>query len=107
MSISGIPSQGLYSPSYTANPSQQARKAEPAATSDDAELQELINYFNMSPEERIVKNWLEAHGLTQEEFDSLPQEKKEALRREMATDIQNQVKRKAEEKSKSMIDVLA
>ncbi|MFA4993743.1 MAG: hypothetical protein WC521_00325 [Bdellovibrionales bacterium] len=74
--------------------------------SDDAALQELIDYFFESPAQRIVDNWLKAHGITKEQFDAMSPEQQEALRRQMAEDIRDKCEKRAEERSKTGLDIL-
>jgi len=105
MGVSGVSSSGFAS--YPSAGRARAESKNAVQAEEDAELKELIAYFQMSPEERAIRNWLEAHGYTEEEFEALPPEKKEALRKEMAAEIKEKVEHKAKEKSKALLDVMA
>ncbi len=102
MSVSGISSYSAHSSSGQAAEGTKGF----AAPDKEAELQELIDYFNMPASERIIKNWLEAHGITEEEYEAMTPDQKEALKRQMTTDIRDRAERKNEEKAKAMLDVL-
>lgn len=54
----------------------------------------FLSYVKKSPVERWIENWLKAHGLTKEAFDTLPPEEHEALAKEMAEDLKKAVREK-------------
>ncbi len=105
MGVSGVSSSGFAS--YPSVSNTRTPESKTSAAKENAELKELIAFFNMSPEERAIRNWLEAHGYTEEEFEALPPEKKEALRKEMAAEIKEKIEQKAKETSKAFLDLLA
>jgi gamma-glutamyl phosphate reductase len=48
------------------------------------------------PMQRMIDAWLKAHHLTEKELESLPPEKRDAILKQMAADIKNEMKRKIE-----------
>jgi hypothetical protein len=85
--------------SASASAPSGARASSANAAGHDDEFQELVDfYFKESQAERMADIWLAEHHLTKKEFDALPPEKQAALRRQMQTDIANEIKRKAETK---------
>lgn len=102
MSISGINGGGT---SYTGGMGQ-AKSATPNAA------QEFLDYMKKSPEERMVDTWLQAHGITREEFDKMKPEEKDKIVQQMKRDIEEQIKEKqraAAQKSgdPKRVDILA
>ncbi len=64
--------------------------------SDKDPVKEFLDYMNMSPGERMLYAWLKQKGISKEEFDSMPAEKKQKLIDEMKREIEMKVKQKAE-----------
>lgn len=64
--------------------------------SDKDPVKEFLEYANMSPGEKMLYAWLKQKGLSKEEFDALPPEKKQKLIDEMKREIETKVKQKAE-----------
>ena len=58
-------------------------------------VQEFMEYMKMTPAERWQEAWLRAHGLTKEQFDALPADKKAALIEEMKQEMQEQMRQQA------------
>ncbi|MDE2336600.1 MAG: hypothetical protein KGL10_04755 [Alphaproteobacteria bacterium] len=99
MGISGIGSS--YTPTSYQPPSLSAGPASAGNNAFDAAMQAFDNLMKESPIQRLEDQWLKAHGLTRAQFEKLPPAQKEALMKEMAQDIENQVKQQAASKHKS------
>jgi len=69
--------------------------------SEDAAFQELIDYFFESPAQRIIDNWLRAHHITKEQFNAMPPEQQEAIRRQIAREIKDRCEEKTKERLKA------
>jgi hypothetical protein len=97
MSIQGI---GSYNPASYQPPASGADSA--GVTTPDTAAQDFLNYMKESPAERMVDAWLKAHGLTKQSLAALPPDKQNALMKEMAKDIADEIKQKAESKQKGV-----
>lgn len=97
MSISGI---GSYSPS-SYQPSSAAGGASSSMPSFADAAAAFDKAANESPMERMVDAWLKAHGLTKESLAKLPPDKQQAIMKEMAKDIADEMKRQATQKASS------
>ncbi len=78
-------------------PASSETRASPQV--DDAALQELIDYFFESPAQRIVDNWLRAHNITKEQFNAMPPEQQESIRRQIADEIKKRTEDRAKARS--------
>ncbi|HEU0117932.1 MAG TPA: hypothetical protein VFR09_04800 [Alphaproteobacteria bacterium] len=101
MSVSGIGSYGSFISQY---PTQQSSAAQATGvgsgitdTSDSAQTPEqaFMNYMKESPAQRMIDEWLKAHGLTEESLQKLPAAQREAVEKQMAQDIKQQLEQKA------------
>ncbi len=61
----------------------------------DPFYEELKAYFFKSPTERLFDNWLAVHKISKEEYAQMPPEKKAALQKQFAEQIQRETERKA------------
>lgn len=75
---------------------------------DSQVVKGFTEYMKKSPEERMMDDWLRAHGMTKEEFDALGPEEKQKILEEMRQDIEEKMKQKAAEGAApgSFIDML-
>lgn len=102
MSISGINGGGA---PYTGGMGQ-AKSAAPDAA------QQFLDYMKKTPEQRMVDNWLQAHGISREEFDQMKPEEKQKIVEEMKQDIEEKIKQQREAASQKTdgskrVDILA
>lgn len=59
-------------------------------------VKEFLDYMSMTPGERMLYAWLKQKGISKEEFDAYPPEKKQKLMDEMRREIEMKVKQQAE-----------
>jgi hypothetical protein len=105
MSITGI--GGVFSSSAASAAAQQAQAAaaqDSGLTSEtpnatNSAVQSFMNYAKESPAQRMVDDWLKAHGLTEQELDKMPPDKQAQIRKEMAADIKKQIDEQMEKKT--------
>ncbi|HEY1096636.1 MAG TPA: hypothetical protein VGF14_05295 [Alphaproteobacteria bacterium] len=106
MDISGVssPSYGTSVPTTRQNAPGTVR-----GVGDSPVVQEFTEYMKKSPAERMMDDWLRAHGMTKEEFDALGPEEKQKILEEMKQDIEEKMKEKAAEGAApgSFIDLLS
>ncbi len=74
--------------------SQQTSLTKPS-DSEDAR-KKFLDYMKQTPAQRWQEAWLQAHGMTKEQFDALPADKKAALIDEMKQEMQDQMRQAAE-----------
>jgi hypothetical protein len=112
MSITGVGSAGtFFQPSTSRAAAQQAQAATAPSSSQDASaasdapnasskaVQDFLAYMKESPAQRMVDDWLKAHGLTEQSLAKLPPDKQAAIRKEMAADIKTQMDQQMEQKT--------
>jgi hypothetical protein len=107
MSITGVGSSGGFFPSAASRPAQAAAQsanqndglAADTANASDSAVQDFLNYAKESPAQRMVDDWLKAHGLTKEELDKMPPDKREAIEKQMAADIKKQIEEQMQKKT--------
>jgi hypothetical protein len=108
MSIAGVSGAGSFFQSPAARAA--AQQAQAAAADDsgltsntpnatNSSVQSFLNYAKESPAQRMVDDWLKAHGLTEQELDKMPPDKQAAIRKEMADDIKKQIDEQVEKKT--------
>lgn len=68
----------------------------PAKT--NAAADDFLNYMKESAAERMADSWLAAHGLSKEKLAAMSPEKREAVLKQMAKELQDQVAEAAREK---------
>ncbi len=62
-------------------------------------VQEFRDYMKMTPGERMQYAWLKQHGISKEEFDSMPADEKQKLMEQMKREIEEKIKADAIKKS--------
>lgn len=62
-------------------------------------VQEFRDYMKMTPGERMQYAWLKQHGISKEEFDSMPADEKQKLMEQMKREIEEKIKADAVKKS--------
>jgi hypothetical protein len=70
----------------------------PAATKTNAAADDFLNYMKESAAERMADSWLAAHGLSKEKLAAMSPEKREAVLKQMARELQDQVAQTTQEK---------
>jgi hypothetical protein len=83
----------------------QAQNANASAASNSVE-QTLLDFMKESPGQRMIDEWLKAHHLTEQELQKMPAQQREAIEKQMAQDIENAVKQKAETNLKNSLAVI-
>lgn len=81
---------------------------EDTATTQDSNSAEsqFLNYMKESPGQRMIDEWLAAHKLTEKDLEQMSPEKQKAIRDQMAKDIEDETKRKAEQKVQLKTNIL-
>jgi hypothetical protein len=97
MSISGI-NVGTATTSGL-NPGRQQQNAN--ATDPNSAEQQFLNYMKEPPTQRMVDAWLKSHGLTRQELEAMPPDKRAAIEKEMANDLRQQIEKEAANKAAS------
>jgi len=59
----------------------------------------FLDYMKESPAQRMEDSWLAAHGLTRQSLDAMPPDQREAVLKQMAKDIKDQVTQAAQAKA--------
>jgi hypothetical protein len=108
MSIGAV---GGFDPSSFAVSSAMARKSSagnaPASNPLAPKTPEdnFLDYMKMSPGERMIENWLEAHHLSKEKLAAMAPDERNKIMKEMQDDIAKQLKEQT--KDKAQVDILA
>lgn len=76
-----------------------------ANTPSDAE-KKFMAYMKMSPMERMMENWLQAHKLSKEKLASMSPEEREKILKQMQEDIQKAAQGDSQQ-SGTLVDTLA
>lgn len=66
----------------------------------DGAEKSFLDYMKKSIAERMEDAWLASRGLTRKDLESMPTEKRDAIKKAMAEDIKNRLKQEAENKNK-------
>lgn len=62
-----------------------------AVTKTNSAADDFLAYMKESPAERMADTWLAAHGLSKETLAAMSPEKREAVLKQMAKELQDQV----------------
>lgn len=95
-----IPSVGTASAS-----SYQVSKSPTALAPDPAK--EFMDFMKLTPAQRMEEQWLRSHGLTRKDLESMSPEKRDAIKKQMAQEIEDAMKRKTKAKAAGGVDILA
>jgi len=79
--------------------SSVASSSSPAKKSGNAAADEFLAYMKESPAERMADAWLASHGLTREKLKAMTPEQRDAVEKQMAKDIKDQLEQQASDKS--------
>lgn len=92
----------LFQNSLSADNSSQPPAADTVASIAESKydaVQEFRDYMKMTPGERMQYAWLKQHGISKEEFDSMPADEKQKLMEQMKREIEEKIKADAVKKS--------
>jgi hypothetical protein len=78
-----------------------------SSKAEDDAITKFTNYMKETPAERMQDTWLQAHGITRQQFDAMSPEEKQKIVDEMKQDIENKIKQKMESGSKPSVDIVA
>jgi hypothetical protein len=90
--MSGLSFGAIVAP--TAQPVTSAIAAKPHSAADD-----FLACMKESPAQRMEDSWLAAHGLTREALAAMPPAQRDAVLKQMAKDIKDQVTQAAQDKA--------
>jgi len=62
-------------------------------------VDDFLSYMKESPAERMMDSWLAAHGLSKESLAAMPPEKRDAVLKQMAQELKDQLAQSAHEKA--------
>jgi len=73
---------------------------------NESRRNEFLEDMKKTPAERMEEAWLRARGLTKEDLEAMEPEERAALLDEMKQQIEDQIRREAEQKAKSPVEKL-
>ena len=91
-------------PSTTAQATKAASAAKSGAAKSDQATQDFLDYMKETPAQRLEDSWLAAHHLTRKDLEAMSPEQRKAIEKQMAADIEQQIKEAA--KSKRRTDIV-
>lgn len=94
------------SPSQNPRPTQNVASASSSGTTSETAEQKFLNYMKETPAQRLEDQWLAAHHLTRKELDAMPPKQREAILKQMAAEIKQQLKQQTEAKARARTDLL-
>ena len=68
---------------------------------DDDPAKQFTDYMKQTPEQRMQAAWLQRHGLSQDEFNAMSPDAQKKIMDQMRAEMDEEMKQKAEAKSKS------
>jgi acyl-CoA reductase-like NAD-dependent aldehyde dehydrogenase len=71
----------------------------PANPKTNSAVDNFLDYMKESPAERMADSWLAAHGLSKEKLAAMSPEQRDAVLKQMAKEIKDQVAQAAQEKA--------
>lgn len=83
--------------------SSASQSSAPTKAANNSAADEFMTYMKKSPAERMEDTWLKAHGLSKEKLAAMSPKDREAVMKQMKTDIENNLKEQANTK----VDILA
>lgn len=90
------------SSSLASNALSKSGQTSDTSSSEDSTVQEFEAFLKETPAERMADTWLQAHHITKAEFKAMSPEQQAAIKQQMATDIQNEIKRKVEQSTSAL-----
>ena len=100
---------GAHYPSSTSlnpRPAQNAASASSSGMASETAEQKFLNYMKERPAQKLEDQWLAAHHLTRKELDAMPPKQREAILKQMAAEIKQQLKQQSEAKTRARTDLL-
>jgi hypothetical protein len=96
------------SASSTSNPSSAPNAAGSSSSgAPDSAMQYLVNYLKESPAKRMEDAWLAQHNLTEQQLAAMPPAQQDAIRKQMAEDIQKKLQQQTGGGSGAYANVVA
>ena len=87
---------------------QTADEAKAAAKAkNDKAIEDFNSYMSKSTMEKYTDAWLEQHGISKEEYEKMPPEKKAAIAKQMQEDIEREMKQTMEKNRQPTLNILA
>jgi hypothetical protein len=102
-SLSGLGANASVASNYRSTAQQTPATATPASAQGAAAkasdpVKEFLDYMKETPAQRFEDNWLAAHYLTREQYDAMPPQQREAIQKQMASELKEQAKQAAFDK---------
>lgn len=97
MNISSIGGSSLYgSPSLTSKGgnSSSTGGTQQSSSSGDSAVQDFLAYMKESPAQRMFDNFLSAHHITKEEYNSMTPAQKQKIQDEFKLEMESKMKQK-------------
>ena len=69
-------------------------------TNDNKAVDDFLAYMKKSLAERMADAWLQAHGLDREKLKAMPADQREAVLKQMAKELKDQIAQAADEQAK-------
>lgn len=105
LAASGGQTSAVAAAATAADAAQSAASDDASGSSDPSQF--FLNYMKETPAQRMQDAWLTAHHLTRQQLDAMLPDQRQAIERQMANDIENQIKKQAEQQQQSKTDILA
>lgn len=77
-----------------------------SSTTQPSAADTFMSYMKESPAQRMVDNWLKAHGLDQDKLNAMSPEDRAAVMKQMQQDIKDQLQQQTEQKGQ-LVDLSA
>jgi acyl-CoA reductase-like NAD-dependent aldehyde dehydrogenase len=71
----------------------------PATSKTNSAADTFLDYMKQSPAERMADSWLAAHGLSKEKLAAMTPAQRDAVLKQMAKEIKDQVAQAAQQKT--------
>ena len=71
----------------------------PAASKTTSAAENFLDYMKESPAERMADSWLAAHGLSKEKLAAMSPAQRDAVLKQMAKEVKDQVAQAAQPKA--------
>ena len=76
-----------------------AKSAIPSTTKTNSAADDFLSYMKESPAQRMMDSWLAAHGLSKEDLAAMSPEKRDAILKQMAKELKDQLAQAARDKT--------
>ena len=88
------------------NANSLAASSSSGSSSEDP-AQAFLDYMKETPAQQMEDAWLAAHHLTRKQLEARSPDQRQALEKQMAEDIKNQIKQAADKKAHGTLNILA